>query len=55
MDLMSERSSEMDDEQLLKKRKNERFVYIVGIFTQSLWALNGIQMKTYRTLFPECY
>ena len=55
MDLISERSSEMDDEQLLKKRKNERFVYILGIFTQSLWALNGIQMKTYRTLFPECY
>ena len=54
-DLMSERSSNLDDEKLLKKRKNERFAYILGMFTQALWALNGVQIKTFRTYFPDCY
>ena len=46
MDLISERSSKMNDEDLIKKRKNERFAYILGIVTQFLWALNGVQMKS---------
>lgn len=46
MDLKSEGSSEMNDEDLIKKRKNERFAYILGIVTQFLWALNGVQMKS---------
>ena len=54
-DLMSERSSDMDDEKLLAKRKNERFAYILGMFTQVLWALNGVQIKTFRRYFPEEY
>ena len=52
---MSERSSDLDDEKLLNKRKNERFAYILGMFTQALWALNGVQIKTFRRYFPECY
>ena len=52
---MSERSSDLDDEKLLEKRNNERFAYLLGIFVQFLWALNGIQMKTFRIYFPECY
>ncbi len=54
-DLISERSSNMDDVKLLEKRKNERFAYILGMFTQVLWALNGVQIKTFRRYFPECY
>ena len=53
MDLMSERSSQMDDEKLLEKRKKEKFAYLLGIVTQFLWALNGVQMKTFRRYFPD--
>lgn len=55
MDLISERSSNMDTEQLLNRRKNEKFAYTLCIITQFLWALNGVQMKTFRKYFPECY
>ena len=54
-DLISERSSDMDSEQLLNKRKNERFAYILGIITQFIWAINGVQIKTFRLFFPESY
>ena len=53
MDLISERSSVMNDEDLLKKRRNERFAYLLGILTQFLWAINGVQMKTFRIYFPD--
>ena len=55
MDLMSERSSAMNTEALIKKRKNERFAYILGIIAQFLWALNGVQIKTFRIYFPDTY
>ena len=45
----------MDDEKLLAKRKKERFAYLIGILAQFFWALNGVQMKTYRRYFPENY
>lgn len=54
-DLISESSSNMDTEQLLTKRKNEKYAYILAIITQFLWALNGVQMKTFRKFFPEIY
>lgn len=54
-DLISERSSNMDESRLLQKRKNERFAYLLGMFTQVLWAFNGVQIKTFRRYFPECY
>ena len=54
-DLISERSYNMDDNKLLEKRKKERFAYILGMFTQGLWALNGVQIKTFRRYFPEIY
>ena len=54
-DLISERSSIMDDQKLIQKRKDENFAYIVGIITQSLWGLNGVQIKTFRIYFPESY
>ena len=55
MDLMSERSSAMNTEELIKKRKNERFAYILGIIANLLWALNGVQIKTFRIYFPDTY
>lgn len=55
MDLESERSSNLNTEELIKKRKDERFAYIISIICQLLWALNGVQMKTFRIYFPEIY
>ena len=55
MDLASERSSNLNTEQLIQKRKDERFAYIIAIICQGLWALNGVQMKTFRKYFPEIY
>jgi len=51
----SERSSNLDYEKLLEKRKNERFAYILGMFTQILWSFNSVQIKTFRRLFPDYY
>ena len=42
MDLKSEGSSELDNEKLITKRRNERFAYILGVITQFLWAIIGI-------------
>ena len=53
MDLKSEGSSVMNNEALIRKRKNERFAYILGTITQFLWAANLVQMKTFRTYFPD--
>ena len=55
MDLISEKSSALNSEALINKRKNERYAYLLGIFTQFLWAINGVQMKTFRTYFPDDY
>jgi drug/metabolite transporter (DMT)-like permease len=53
---MSEVSSLLlSDDKLLEKRRNERFAYLLGVFTQFLWALNSFQMKTYNPSFPECF
>ena len=53
MDLISEKSSALNSEALINKRKNERYAYLLGIFTQFLWAINGVQMKTFRTYFQK--
>ena len=53
MDKMSERSSNLDDEQLARKRGRERIAYILCIIAQLLWAINGIQMKSYRVIYPD--
>ena len=52
---MSEKSSLLNDDELNQKRKNERFAYILGIFTQLVWAINGLQLKTIQPKFPEPY
>jgi drug/metabolite transporter (DMT)-like permease len=52
---MSEVSSLLSDDKFIEKRRNERFAYLLGVFTQFLWALNSFQMKTYNPSFPECF
>ena len=52
---MSEKSSLLSEDKYIQKRKNERFAYFLGIFTQFLWALNGLQLKSYHPNFPECF
>ena len=52
---MSEKSSLLNDDELNQKRKNERFAYILGIFTQLVWSINGLQLKSIQPNFPESY
>ena len=52
---MSEKSSLLSEDKFIEKRKNERFAYFLGIFTQFLWALNGLQLKSYQPNFPKSF
>ena len=52
---MSEESSLLSDDKYLEKKRNERFAYLLGVFTQFLWSLSSFQMKTYNPSFPECF
>ncbi len=52
---MSEKSSLLNDDEYEQKRKNERFAYILGIFTQLVWSINGLQLKSIQPHFPESY
>ena len=52
---ISIKSSLLNDEMLQQRRKNERHALFVGIFAQLIWAFNGIQLKTYRTFFPDAF
>ena len=52
---MSEKSSLLNDDEYEEKRKNERFAYILGIFTQLVWSINGLQLKSIQPHFPESY
>ena len=51
----SKHSSLLDDEELINKRKKERYAYIIGIIIQIFWASNVVQMKTFIQYFPEFY
>ena len=55
MDLKSEGSSVMSNETLIKKKKKWEICIciVLGIITQFLWAVNLVQMKTFRTYFPD--
>ena len=52
---MSEKSSLLNEEEYLQKRKNERFAYLLGIFTQLIWSINGLQLKSIQPHFPKSY
>ena len=48
-------SSLLDDNMKELKRKNDRYAYICAIMTQFLWAMNSIQLKTYKPYFPKAF
>ena len=51
-DIYSVNSSQLNDEQLKEKRHKEKIGAIIGIISQFIWAVNSIQLKTYKTFFP---
>ena len=53
--LLSEHSSMLDSENLNLKRKNENFAYSLGIITQFVWAINGLQLKTFQPYYLEVF
>ena len=52
-DIYSVSSSLLSEEKLKEKRHNERIGTILEILSQFIWALNSIQLKTYKTFFPN--
>jgi hypothetical protein len=52
-DIYSVNSSKLDEEHLIIKRKNERYATIIGVISQFVWAINSIQLKTYKEFFPK--
>ena len=54
-DLISERSSNLDIEKLIIKRKNEKFTYLLEILIQFLWAVINVQIKTILIYFPKSF
>ena len=51
-DIYSVNSSQLNDEQLKEKRHKEKIGAIIGIISQFIWAVNSIQLKTYKAFFP---
>ena len=52
-DIYSISSSQLNDEMLKEKRRKERIGAIIGLISQFIWAINSIQLKTYKTFFPD--
>ena len=52
-DIYSIASSKLDDEMLREKRRKERIGTVIGVISQFIWAINSIQLKTYKTFFPN--
>ena len=52
---MNEKKLKSNDSQNEEIKKNERFAYILGIFTQLLWAINGLQLKSIQLNYKESY
>ena len=48
-------SSQMNDTQLLEKRKNEKFAYLIGILAQVFWGINAVHMKSIRLIYADIY
>ena len=53
--LLSEHSSMLDSEKLAIKRRNENFAYTLGIFTQIIWSINGLQLKTFQPYYLDVF
>ena len=54
-DLYSIKSSALNSIMLEQKRKDESYAYIIGTFSQFLWSINSIQLKSYQPWFPTSF
>ena len=52
-DIYSVSSSKLGDEILKDKRHKERIGAIFAVLSQFIWAINSIQLKTYKSFFPN--
>ena len=52
-DIFSISSSRLDNEKLKDKRHREKRGALFGIISPFIWAINNIQLKTYKTFFPN--
>lgn len=52
-DKISINSDLLDDEMKLNKKTNDNYAIMVGLLSQLLWAFVGLQLKSFRILFPE--
>ena len=52
-DIYSVSSSKLEDEKLKEKRRKERIGTLFAILSQFIWAINSIQLKTYKSFFPN--
>ena len=52
---MNEKDLLIKEEDINEKRKNERFAYILGIFTQFLWTINGLQLKDIQLKYKDVF
>ena len=49
------KSSLLNNDMLIERRKNEKYAYFIGCISQLAWAFNSIQLKTYKTNFPKAF
>ena len=52
---MLEKKHVINEEEMNQKRKNERFAYILGIFTQLIWTINGLQLKDIQLKYRDIF
>ena len=52
---LSMKSSLLNDDLLKQRRQNEHYAIFLGVISQFIWAINAIQVETYKKFFPECY
>lgn len=54
-DIISLQDSLLDEQLLQEKKKKFNYGFIMNIITQFLWAIVGIQLKTYQIFFQEYF
>ncbi len=49
------KSSLLNNDMLIERRKNEKYAYFIGCIAQFIWAINSIQLKSYKLTFPKAF
>ena len=52
---MNSKNISLNSEKYILQQKNEKFAYLLGIFTQFVWSVNGLMLKSVQPKFPEFY